>query len=153
MRLENRNAIVTGSGNGIGRAIARRFASEGAKVLLGDVLDEEGERVAAEIGDAALYTRLDVTSEADWQAAAAKAEETATRQAMLEKGRATVKKAPSSTQPPEPALGARLPGRPSAAASVRLLTHGLCARPPVAGRWLQHDRQARGDQWIRNAPF
>ena len=42
MRLENRNAIVTGSGNGIGRAIARRFASEGAKVTVAELEEDSG---------------------------------------------------------------------------------------------------------------
>jgi 3alpha(or 20beta)-hydroxysteroid dehydrogenase len=72
--LEGKIALISGAARGMGAEEARLFAAEGAKVLLGDVLDEEGERVAAEIGAAALYTHLDVTSEADWQAAVGKAE-------------------------------------------------------------------------------
>jgi 3alpha(or 20beta)-hydroxysteroid dehydrogenase len=62
-------ALVTGAARGQGAAEARRFAAEGAQVLLGDVLDEEGAAVASEIGGAAVYRRLDVTRDADWQAA------------------------------------------------------------------------------------
>ncbi|MBY8856883.1 glucose 1-dehydrogenase [Nocardia sp. CA2R105] len=68
-RLAGRVAIVTGAARGQGEAIARLFVAEGARVVLADVLDTQGTEVAAELGDAALYTRLDVTSEQDWQAA------------------------------------------------------------------------------------
>ena len=61
--------LVTGAARGQGEAEARLFAAEGAKIILGDVLDEEGEKVAAELGDDACYLRHDVTSEADWQRA------------------------------------------------------------------------------------
>jgi 3alpha(or 20beta)-hydroxysteroid dehydrogenase len=65
-RLEGRTALVTGSARGTGEATARLLAAEGARVVVSDVLDERGEAVAAQIGEAALYQRLDVTSEADW---------------------------------------------------------------------------------------
>ncbi len=68
-RLEGKIAIVTGAARGTGEATARRFAAEGARVLLGDVLDDRGKAAAAGIGPAALYQRLDVTSEGDWEAA------------------------------------------------------------------------------------
>jgi 3alpha(or 20beta)-hydroxysteroid dehydrogenase len=58
----------------MGAEEARLFASEGAQVVIGDRLDEEGEATAAEIGDAALYVRLDVTREADWISAVSAAE-------------------------------------------------------------------------------
>ena len=74
-RLSGKVAIVTGAARGQGEAEARRFVAEGAKVLLTDVLDEEGEAVAADLGDAAAYRHLDVTSEEDWVAAVAEAEE------------------------------------------------------------------------------
>ena len=68
-RLEGKVAIVTGAARGQGEAEARRFVAEGAKVLLTDVLDDEGEAVAAELGEAAAYRHLDVTSEEEWTAA------------------------------------------------------------------------------------
>ena len=73
--LEGRVALVSGGARGMGAEEARLFAAEGAKVVIGDVLEAEGGATAAGIGDAALYTRLDVTSEASWQAAVALAEE------------------------------------------------------------------------------
>ena len=74
-RLDVKVAIVTGAARGDGATEARLFASEGARVVLADVLDDEGEAVAAEIGDAATYLHLDVTDEAQWAAAVARAEE------------------------------------------------------------------------------
>ena len=68
-RLDGKVAIITGAARGQGEAEARLFASEGAKVLLGDVLDDDGEQVAASIGDNARYMHLDVSQEADWAAA------------------------------------------------------------------------------------
>ncbi len=74
-RLEGKVALVTGAARGQGEAEARRFVAEGAKVLLTDVLDEEGSVVAESLGEAAAYRHLDVTSEADWEAAVADAEQ------------------------------------------------------------------------------
>ena len=74
-RLEGKVAIVTGAARGQGEAEARRFVAEGAAVLLTDVLDEEGAAVAASLGDRAAYRHLDVTSEDEWTAAVAEAEE------------------------------------------------------------------------------
>ena len=74
-RLEGKVALITGAARGQGEAEARRFVAEGAKVLLTDVLDEQGEAVAASLGEAAAYRHLDVTSEAEWTAAVADAEE------------------------------------------------------------------------------
>ncbi|MFM8304672.1 MAG: glucose 1-dehydrogenase [Actinomycetota bacterium] len=68
-RLAGKVAVISGAARGQGAAEARMFAAEGAQVVLGDVLDAEGEAVAAEIGTAARYVHLDVTSEADWNAA------------------------------------------------------------------------------------
>jgi 3alpha(or 20beta)-hydroxysteroid dehydrogenase len=73
-RLDGKVAIVTGAARGQGEAEARRFVAEGAKVLLTDVLDDEGEAVAAALGDAAAYRHLDVTVEDEWVAAVADAE-------------------------------------------------------------------------------
>lgn len=68
-RLNSRVALVTGAARGQGAAIARLFADEGAKVVLGDVLEEPGEKLAAELGDAARFVRLDVTDESNWHRA------------------------------------------------------------------------------------
>ena len=72
MRLDNKVALISGGARGIGASIAGIFAGEGAKVVIGDVLEEEGRRTAAAItesGGECLYIRLDVTSEADWERA------------------------------------------------------------------------------------
>ena len=72
MRLENKVALISGGARGMGAAEARMFAREGAKVVIGDVLDAEGTRVAAEIAESggdALFVHLDVTHEEDWRSA------------------------------------------------------------------------------------
>lgn len=71
-RLADKVALISGGARGQGAAEARAFANEGATVVFGDILDAEGQAVAAEIqaaGDDAHYRHLDVTSEADWQSA------------------------------------------------------------------------------------
>jgi 3-oxoacyl-[acyl-carrier protein] reductase len=69
MRLEGKVAIVTGAGSGFGEGIAKRFAEEGAKLVVNDIDDRGGERVAAEIDRAqgqgsAIYARADVSDNA-----------------------------------------------------------------------------------------
>ena len=69
MRLDGKVALISGGGRGMGAAEARLFAREGTSVVIGDVLEEEGRQVEAQIGEAggqALFLRLDVTSESDW---------------------------------------------------------------------------------------
>ena len=65
--LDGKVALITGAARGQGAAEARLFVERGAKVMMTDVLDDEGAQVAAEIGDSAAYMRLDVTSEQGWK--------------------------------------------------------------------------------------
>ena len=77
MRLEGKVALISGGARGMGEEEAKLFAREGAKVVLGDVLDEAGQEVAAAIkatGREAIYRSLDVTNEADWASAVEAAE-------------------------------------------------------------------------------
>ena len=74
MGLEGKVALISGGARGMGAAEARLFAEEGAKVAIGDVLEEEGRQLEAEINETdgeALFVRLDVTSESDWEQAIA----------------------------------------------------------------------------------
>ena len=69
MRLEGKVAIISGGARGLGAAEARLFASEGAKVGIGDIREEEGRGLEAEIrgaGGEAMFLRLDVTDEGQW---------------------------------------------------------------------------------------
>ena len=70
MRLQGKVALISGGARGQGAAEAKLFAKEGAKVVFGDILDDEGRKTEAEIqeiGGEALYIHLDVTKEEDWQ--------------------------------------------------------------------------------------
>jgi 3alpha(or 20beta)-hydroxysteroid dehydrogenase len=67
-RLDGKVALITGAARGQGEAEARLFAAEGARVVLGDVLDEAGASVAASLGDRAVYMRHDVSREESWAA-------------------------------------------------------------------------------------
>jgi 3alpha(or 20beta)-hydroxysteroid dehydrogenase len=71
--LDGKVALISGAARGQGEAEARRFAAEGALVMLGDVLDDLGSAVAEDIGKAARYVHLDVTQEGDWDGAVAAA--------------------------------------------------------------------------------
>lgn len=71
-RLDGRVILITGASRGQGAEEVRLFAAEGARVVLADVLDEEGAALAAELGEgSARYVHLDVGEEADWNAAVA----------------------------------------------------------------------------------
>lgn len=68
-RLDGKVALITGGASGIGLAIAKKFIDEGAQVALADINADAGEKVAAQIGDNAMFVTLDVTQEDQWEAA------------------------------------------------------------------------------------
>lgn len=70
-RLAGKVALVSGAARGMGASHAREMVAHGARVVCGDILDAEGEQVAGELGDAARYVHLDVTSTDDWERAVA----------------------------------------------------------------------------------
>jgi cyclopentanol dehydrogenase len=76
-RLDGKVALISGGARGQGACEAQLFCAEGARVLFGDVLDDEGRALEEELrsaGHDAAYVHLDVTKEDDWQAAVALAE-------------------------------------------------------------------------------
>jgi 3alpha(or 20beta)-hydroxysteroid dehydrogenase len=75
-RLDGKVALITGGARGMGKSHARHFVAEGAKVVIGDVLDDKGKELAAELGEGnCRYVHHDVTSESDWAAATGAATE------------------------------------------------------------------------------
>jgi len=76
LRLNGKVALVSGGARGIGAAIARAIVAEGGKVVIGDLLDEEGRALAEEIGSSATFVRLDVTQPEEWGKALTSAVET-----------------------------------------------------------------------------
>ena len=76
MRLENKVVLISGGAKGMGAVEAKLFAKEGAKIVIGDLLEAEGKRVEAEInetGGECIFVPLDVTDEAQWEQAVAAA--------------------------------------------------------------------------------
>ncbi|WP_446223311.1 glucose 1-dehydrogenase [Nocardia sp. IBHARD005] len=74
-RLAGKVAVISGGARGMGAAHARRFVAEGASVVIGDVLDDEGATVAKELGDAVAYRHLDVREPEQWAGSVAAAVE------------------------------------------------------------------------------
>jgi 3alpha(or 20beta)-hydroxysteroid dehydrogenase len=70
-RVDGKVVLISGGARNIGGASARQLVAEGASVVIGDLLDDEGAALAEELGGAARYVHLDVTSEEDWEAAVA----------------------------------------------------------------------------------
>ncbi|MGN6608066.1 MAG: glucose 1-dehydrogenase [Jatrophihabitans sp.] len=71
--LDGKVALITGAARGQGAAAARAFVREGARVVIADVSDDAGKALADELGEAAYYRHLDVSSEDDWTSAVADA--------------------------------------------------------------------------------
>ena len=74
-RFDKRTVIVTGGARGMGANHARGFVDEGANVVIADILEQEGRTLVQELGDQAIFSRLDVTSEEDRAATLAAAED------------------------------------------------------------------------------
>jgi 3alpha(or 20beta)-hydroxysteroid dehydrogenase len=91
-RLDGKVALISGAARGQGAEEARLFAEEGAKVVLGDVAHEEGQRIAEDVGG--IYVPLDVSREADWIEAVAVAEETFGGLHILVNNAAILRRAP-----------------------------------------------------------
>jgi NAD(P)-dependent dehydrogenase (short-subunit alcohol dehydrogenase family) len=64
MEIAGKATLVTGGAGGLGEATVRQLAADGARVIIADLSDDKGERLAADLGEAAVYVRTDVTSEA-----------------------------------------------------------------------------------------
>ena len=74
-RVDGKVVLISGGAQGMGAAHARALVAEGGKVVIGDILDEPGQALADELGDAARYVHLDVTQADQWDAAVATANE------------------------------------------------------------------------------
>ncbi|WP_328858388.1 SDR family oxidoreductase [Williamsia herbipolensis] len=68
-RVDGKVVVISGGARGMGAADAAALVAEGASVVIGDILDDEGRAIAADLGDAATYVHLDVTSPTDWAVA------------------------------------------------------------------------------------
>jgi 3alpha(or 20beta)-hydroxysteroid dehydrogenase len=72
-RVDGKVALISGGARGMGASHARLLVEEGASVVVGDILDDEGKALADELGDSARYVHLDVTELEQWEAAVATA--------------------------------------------------------------------------------
>jgi 3alpha(or 20beta)-hydroxysteroid dehydrogenase len=68
-RVDDKVALISGGARGMGAAHARALIAEGARVVVGDILDGEGDKLAEDLGDAARFVHLDVTEPDQWQSA------------------------------------------------------------------------------------
>ena len=66
-QLDGKVALITGGARGMGKSHVRRFLAEGAEVVFGDVLEEEGRKLAADLGGDVRFVQMDVTQEDDWR--------------------------------------------------------------------------------------
>lgn len=75
-RLSGKVAVITGGARGMGASHVRKFVEEGAKVVFTDILEQEGQALAAELGDNARFVKHDVTNAEEWQTVVEEAENT-----------------------------------------------------------------------------
>src|ERR1700744_2629805 len=68
-RVDGKVAVISGGARGMGAAHARMLVGEGAKVVVGDILDDDGKKLADDIGESSRYGHLDVTQPDEWEAA------------------------------------------------------------------------------------
>ncbi|CAB1369388.1 glucose 1-dehydrogenase [Denitratisoma oestradiolicum] len=73
-RMDGKVAIVTGGAKGMGEATVRLFVENGARVVIGDLLDAQGEALAKELGPNATFVHMDVSKQTDWDKAVARAQ-------------------------------------------------------------------------------
>lgn len=100
-RLDGKVALITGGARGLGEAFARAMVAQGAKVVLADVLDHDGEVLAKDLGDAAVYVHLDVTDRDHWAEAVAAAVDRFGRLNVLVNNAGIVDFAPIEQHTPE----------------------------------------------------
>jgi 3alpha(or 20beta)-hydroxysteroid dehydrogenase len=100
-RLAGKVAIVTGGARGMGEATARLFAQHGAQVVIGDILDAEGEALAEELGDSAAFVHMDVSQEQDWESAVARALQFGPYNVLVNNAAMLIIKSITDTQPEE----------------------------------------------------
>ena len=96
-RVADKVALISGGARGMGAADARMLVAEGAKVVIGDILDDGGTALAEELGDSARYVHLDVTSAEDWKAAVDTAVDTFGKLNVLVNNAGIVQAAPLRT--------------------------------------------------------
>ena len=104
-RFDSRTVIITGGALGMGASHARGFIEEGANVVIADVLEQEGRKLADELGDHAIFARLDVASDEDWAAAVAAAEDAFGPVSVLINNAGIVRFGPIEETEPRPGAG------------------------------------------------
>ncbi len=96
-RVDDKVALISGGARGMGAADARMLVAEGAKVVIGDILDDAGAALAEDLGESARYVHLDVTSAEDWKAAVDAAVQTFGKLNVLVNNAGIVQLAPLKT--------------------------------------------------------
>jgi 3alpha(or 20beta)-hydroxysteroid dehydrogenase len=100
-RFDNTVALISGGARGMGASHARGLVAEGAKVIIGDILDDEGKLLADELGDSCTYVHLDVTDDDQWREAVATAERVYGPVGLLVNNAGIVAYGPCDLMPPE----------------------------------------------------